>query len=52
VDFSGLAYEFDVGSAPGLLVVGTSVPGYVSRTAPLTGVVQLGTAELRLPLAP
>jgi putative CocE/NonD family hydrolase len=52
VDFSGLAYEFDVGSAPGLLVVGTSVPGYVSRTAPLTGVVHLGTAELRLPLAP
>jgi hypothetical protein len=52
VDFSGLAYEFDAGSAPGLLVVGASLPGYVSRTAPLTGVVQLGTAELRLPVAP
>jgi len=52
VDFSGLAYEFDAGSAPGLVVAGASLPGYVGLKPPLSGTVRLGAAELRLPLAP
>lgn len=51
VDFSGLAYEFDADSAPGLVVAGASLPGYRSVSPPLSGTVRLGGAQLALPLA-
>lgn len=52
VNFSALAYEFDAGSAPGLLIAGASLPAYRSLTPPLSGQVQLGAAQLRLPVSP
>ena len=52
VNFSGLAYEFDAGSAPGLLIAGASLPAFRSVTPPLSGQVRLGAAQLRLPLSP
>jgi hypothetical protein len=51
-DFSGLADEFDAGSAPGLVVAEASLPGCGALKPPLSGTVRLGTAALRLHLAP
>ena len=51
-DFSGLADEFDAGSAPGLVVAEASLPGCGVLKPPLSGTVRLGTAALRLHLAP
>lgn len=51
LSFSPLAYAFDVGSAPGLVIAGASLPGYVSWTPPLGGTVRIADARLQLPLA-
>ncbi|MFN7645336.1 MAG: CocE/NonD family hydrolase [Burkholderiales bacterium] len=51
-DFSGLADECDAGSAPGLVVAEASLPGCGALKPPLSGTVRLGTAALRLHLAP
>lgn len=51
VSFAPLAYAFDVGSAPGLVVAGASLPGYRSASPPLAGSVSLGNARLEMPLA-
>ena len=51
VSFSSLAYRFDAGSAPGLVVAGMSLPGYRSDLPPLSGTVRLGGATLQLPVA-
>jgi putative CocE/NonD family hydrolase len=51
--FAPLAYAFDAGSAPGLVVAGASLPGY--RAFPglpvLAGAVQVASARIDLPLA-
>ena len=53
VSFAPLAYAFDAGSAPGLVVTGASLPGY--RAFPglpvLAGAVQIASARVELPLA-
>ncbi|MFM8939172.1 MAG: hypothetical protein ACKOEY_04040, partial [Phenylobacterium sp.] len=46
-----LAYAFDAGSSPGLVVAGASLPAYRSFAPPLSGSVLLGSARLQLPLA-
>jgi putative CocE/NonD family hydrolase len=51
VSFAPLAYAFDAGSAPGLVMAGASLPGYRSVSAPLAGTVRLASARLELPLA-
>jgi putative CocE/NonD family hydrolase len=51
VSFAPLAYAFDAGSAPGLVVAGASLPGFRSSLPPLTGTVRLGGAKLEMPLA-
>ena len=51
VSFAPLAYSFDAGSAPGLVVAGASLPGYRSASPALAGSVRLGGARLTLPLA-
>jgi len=50
VNFEPLAYAFDAGSAPGLVVAGASFPAYRSFSPPLSGSVLLGSAKLQLPL--
>ncbi|MFO0122655.1 MAG: CocE/NonD family hydrolase [Inhella sp.] len=52
VSFAPLAYAFDAGSAPGLVVTGASLPAYRSTLPPLAGTVRLGSAKLQLPMAP
>jgi hypothetical protein len=52
VSFAPLAYAFDAGSAPGLVVTGASVPAYRSTLPPLAGTVRLGSAKLQLPMTP
>ncbi len=53
VSFAPLAYAFDAGSAPGLVVTGASLPGY--RAFPgmsaLAGTVRLAGASLAMPTA-
>jgi hypothetical protein len=51
VSFAPLAYAFDAGSAPGLVVAGASLPGYRSMLPPLAGTVRLGGAKLALPMS-
>ncbi|MFN7303954.1 MAG: CocE/NonD family hydrolase [Phenylobacterium sp.] len=51
VTFGPLAYAFDAGSSPGLVVAGASLPAYRSFAPPLSGSVLLGSARLQLPLA-
>jgi hypothetical protein len=51
LSFAPLAYAFDAGSAPGLVVAGASLPGFVSGTPALSGTVRIGVARLQLPLA-
>lgn len=41
VSFAPLAYAFDAGSVPGLVVAGASLPGYRSPPAALAGTVSL-----------
>jgi hypothetical protein len=50
LSFSPLAYTFDAGSAPGLIVAGASLPGYRSMTPALSGTVRIAGAWLELPL--
>ena len=52
MSFAPLAYAFDAGSAPGLVVTGASLPAYRSTLPPLAGTVRLGSAKLQLPMAP
>jgi predicted acyl esterase len=49
VDFAPLAYAFDAGSAPGLVLAGASLPAFVSQTPALAGSVRVGGARLVLP---
>jgi putative CocE/NonD family hydrolase len=51
VRFAPLAYAFDAGSTPQLVVAGASLPGYRSVSPPLSGTVRLGGARVELPLA-
>lgn len=51
VSFAPLAYGFEAGSAPGLVVAGASLPAYRSDLPALAGTVRLGGATLRLPMA-
>lgn len=51
LSFSPLAYAFDASSAPGLVIAGASLPGYVLWTPPLGGTVRIAGARLQLPLA-
>jgi len=51
VSFAPLAYAFGAGSAPGLVVAGATLPGYVQRTPALSGTVRIGAAQLKLALA-
>jgi putative CocE/NonD family hydrolase len=51
VSFAPLAYTFDAGSAPGLVVAGASLPAYRSTSPALTGSVRLGGAKLEMPMA-
>jgi putative CocE/NonD family hydrolase len=53
VSFAPLAYAFDAGSAPGLVVAGASLPAYRSFPAlpALSGAVQLTGARIAMPLA-
>jgi putative CocE/NonD family hydrolase len=51
VSFSPLAYTFDAGSKPGLVVAGASLPGLVSFAPALSGTVRLSGARLQLPMA-
>ena len=51
VSFAPLAYAFDAGSVPGLVVAGASLPGYRSPQPALAGTVSLGSAQLQLPMA-
>ena len=48
--FAPIAYRFEPGHTPGLLVTGASVPGLVSGREPWTGEVTLGDASLALPV--
>ncbi|MFO0336220.1 MAG: CocE/NonD family hydrolase, partial [Pseudomonadota bacterium] len=50
VVFSDLAYRFDAGHAPGLVVTAGSFPGYLSLDATGTGTVLLGPAWIELPV--
>ncbi len=52
VSFAPLAYAFDTGSSPGLVVAGASLPGFVSFAPALSGTVRISGARLQLPLAP
>jgi len=52
VSFAPLAYTFDAGSKPGLVVAGASLPGLVSFAPALSGTVRLEGARLQLPMAP
>jgi predicted acyl esterase len=49
VDFAPLAYAFDAGSAPGLVLAGASLPAFVSQTPAGAGSVRVGGAQLVLP---
>jgi putative CocE/NonD family hydrolase len=49
VDFAPLAYAFDAGSAPGLVLAGASLPAFVSQTQAEAGTVRVGGARLVLP---
>jgi uncharacterized protein len=49
VQFAPLAYAFDAGSAPGLVLAGASLPAFVSQAPALTGRVSVGSARLSLP---
>ncbi|MFN7710778.1 MAG: CocE/NonD family hydrolase [Curvibacter sp.] len=51
VSFAPLAYAFEAGSAPGLVVAGASLPGYRSMSPPLAGTVRLGGAKLKMPMS-
>ena len=51
ISFAPLAYGFEAGSAPGLVVTGASMPAYRSDLPPLAGTVRLGGATLRIPVA-
>jgi predicted acyl esterase len=51
MSFAPLAYGFEAGSSPGLVVAGASMPAYRSDLPALAGTVRLGGATLRLPKA-
>ena len=51
MSFAPLAYGFEAGSSPGLVVAGASMPAYRSDLPALAGTVRLGGATPRLPKA-